>query len=267
MRGADRLVADDRAADIDRPELPADAAGAQPRHVGHQRRGARRRCRLRARRPMSSKSSRSAHGRSLWPSISGVALEDAVDPRLGRRGRSAGRRRARRAAPRQDGEHRYFPHGGEVYEAAAAKRNAAAMWRLSCSTMRGADGAPPGCTATPVARDRRADDRRGGAGARARCARRWRRGRMPRAGSPMRRAMRSIPSWRPARGGSGGRCCRSGCSTGSRRPTWRSAPLARRPDGRVRRPAAAADRARAIIARRRARCASICSRAIFTRPI
>ena len=33
---ADRLVALERAVDIDRPELPADAAGVEPRHVGHQ---------------------------------------------------------------------------------------------------------------------------------------------------------------------------------------------------------------------------------------
>ena len=36
--GADGHVAEDRAADIDRPELAADAASAHPFHVGHQRR-------------------------------------------------------------------------------------------------------------------------------------------------------------------------------------------------------------------------------------
>ena len=41
-RLADRLVADDGALDIDRPEFPADPPRAEAGHVGHQRMRARR---------------------------------------------------------------------------------------------------------------------------------------------------------------------------------------------------------------------------------
>ena len=78
-RGANGFVAHRRAADIDRPELPADAACAKPRHIGHQRR-------LPAVGPtlealdLVAEVAAQRPGKVIMPVDQRGALEDAVDP-------------------------------------------------------------------------------------------------------------------------------------------------------------------------------------------
>ena len=123
---ADRFVAGDRAVDIDRPELAADAARAQPRHVGHQRLVAPCRCRWRGRRRCCRNSRAAAHGRSLWPSISGVCLRmrSMRAWTLGSIGWAESGAAASSAAARS-----MVSHGARLYEGAARRVNAAGMDR------------------------------------------------------------------------------------------------------------------------------------------
>ena len=119
-----------------------------------------------------------------------------------------------------------------VYGARPWQGNGRPMWLLF-------DDARDGGGATALRAEPRriivARAHRRGAGARA-GSRRPRRASMPRVIWPMRRAMRSIPSWRPARGRSEGRCLVSACSTFRNARPWGAAAARRR---RVRRAPAA----------------------------
>ena len=244
-RLADRFVAGDRAVDIDRPELPADAAGAKPRHVGHQRLGrAMRRCRWRGGRPCSRNFRAVARAMSLWPSISGVFLRmrsiRAWTLRVDRLG--GGGRGKQQGGSSSKRTHRYFPHGqARGLRTASAKRNAAAMWILFDDARDGGARA----AAVPRAASRRSSrdalDEVVPALERVRAAV-ARRARMRRAVWPMKRGMRSIPSWRRAFAQGDGPllCVRAVRRVRDARPRRRCCPS---PDGALCRHAAAADRA------------------------
>ena len=102
-RHPDRLVALQVGRDPDRPELRADAALLHPRQVGLEPRLEPRGVGVEVERLAPEiVVSRISQGRSLWPSITGVLAEDALDPLLRRLGRSGGAVEIRAPASRID---------------------------------------------------------------------------------------------------------------------------------------------------------------------
>ena len=143
-RLADRRVAGDRRRDIDRPELPSDAARVKPRHVGHQRvRLALRRCRWRGPAMLTLVILAQLLGDVVVAVDQRRALEDAVDPRLHLGIDRLGRRRRCVAATVRSGDGRSNAFSwSSVKEAAVAA--AQSRWGLPlapCTWIDGGDAA------------------------------------------------------------------------------------------------------------------------------